>query len=157
MKITGANEILLKKSKQLTSGRPVWMVMELIKIYREHHSQGSNLQQACNLVNDFCKKVEIEDVSRKTLDEYWSTIQKAYNLGFDFDHNQYEQYGTVKNFVSIRQDLSQKKTHTEEIFTKDKKDALVDKLGLLKPKLQVVKTDEPKPVTPKVVQKSPAP
>jgi hypothetical protein len=39
------------------------------------------------LVKEFCKKAEIEEVSKKMLDDYWSTILKAYKYGFDFDKN----------------------------------------------------------------------
>ena len=44
IKITDNNEILLKKSRHARHGRPVWMVMELIKIYRDHYANGNNLQ-----------------------------------------------------------------------------------------------------------------
>jgi hypothetical protein len=47
----------------------------------------------------------MEDVSKKMLDEYWVNIQKAYNYGFDFDRNQFQAFGLVKNFVTSRTEL----------------------------------------------------
>lgn len=96
-RITDQNEILLKKVRQTTVGRPIWEILEMIRVYKENNSTSVKAMEAVSL---FCKKKNIAEVSKKSLDDYWNHIQKAYKYGFDFNRtNFFNHFGIVKNFV----------------------------------------------------------
>lgn len=36
--VTDSNEVVMKKSRQVTVGRPIWEIMEMVRVYRENNT-----------------------------------------------------------------------------------------------------------------------
>ena len=61
--ILDSNEVIMKKSRQVRYGKPIWQIMEIIKIYRDGFQNGQ--QSAYTQVKEFCKKASIEELTKK--------------------------------------------------------------------------------------------
>lgn len=107
--ITDSNEVILKKPRKITLGRPIWEILEMVKVYRQYqNAQKTTANKAVEAVEKYCKAHGISPVSKKSLDDYWNNIQKAYKYGFDFNETcLFNTFGVVKNFVQQHLQLEQ--------------------------------------------------
>jgi len=69
--VTDKGEVIMKKSRQTNVGRPIWEILELIRVFRENNE---TTKLGLEKVEEFCKQRKIAVASKKSLDDYWYHI-----------------------------------------------------------------------------------
>jgi len=110
------NKMIVKRHRQQKSlkGRPVWEVIEILKVYKDFIEYGYTVMQTMNQLKKFCKDTGSEEVSKKMIEEYWTIVEKAYVLGFDFHKNMFMHFSIVRNYITKQTEAVNKKNEKAE-------------------------------------------